>query len=128
MEWFSVDFFLAFLVACALGTFSGLGAGGGTLLIIWLTDAGNFPFPDARIINLLFFIPVAFTATIIHIIRKRISLKPLLPAILCGCLSCLFFSYLSRQWNMHFLRKSFGILLVFIAFKELRTAKAKKAA
>ena len=45
---------IAFLVASILGFLAGLGVGGGSLLILWLTIVLNYPHPQARIVNLLF--------------------------------------------------------------------------
>ena len=46
-------------VGTILGFLAGLGIGGGSLLILWLTMVLGMPQPEARFINLLFFLPAA---------------------------------------------------------------------
>ena len=47
------------LVATILGFLTGLGVGGGSLLILWLTIVLGMDQATARGINLLFFLPAA---------------------------------------------------------------------
>ena len=47
------------LVGTALGFLTGLGVGGGSLLMVWLTAVLGTDPPAARSINLLFFLPGA---------------------------------------------------------------------
>ena len=44
-----------FIIATILGFLAGIGVGGGSLLILWLTLVLEMPQETARIINLLFF-------------------------------------------------------------------------
>lgn len=48
---------VALIVGTVLGFLTGLGVGGGSLLILWLTLALEMPQTAARGINLLFFCP-----------------------------------------------------------------------
>ena len=50
---------IAVLTGSILGFLAGLGIGGGSLLILWLTLVLEISYPVARGINLLFFIPAA---------------------------------------------------------------------
>ena len=54
---------VAILVGAALGFLSGLGVGGGSLLLLWLTVVMDRSQDMARAMNLLFFLPCAFVAT-----------------------------------------------------------------
>ena len=58
-------------VSTAFGFLAGLGVGGGSLLIIWLTQVLSMSHPQARIINLLFFLPAAVIATLFR--KKEFS-------------------------------------------------------
>ena len=49
-------------VSTLLGFLTGLGIGGGSLLILWLTLVENQGIETARGINLLFFLPAALPA------------------------------------------------------------------
>jgi len=42
---------VAVLVGLVLGFLAGLGVGGGSLLILWLTMVLQMPYPQARTIN-----------------------------------------------------------------------------
>ena len=115
-----MPFLLTLLISTLLGLLSGLGIGGGSLMILWLTLVEQLPFPDAKTLNLLFFLPPAILSTLIRVLRKELALKRLLPAALAGCASAFVFSRLSQGWDASLLRRLFGGLLLFAAWKELR--------
>ena len=50
---------VSLLVGTVLGFLSGLGIGGGSLLILWLTMVLDMEQSAARFVNLLFFLPSA---------------------------------------------------------------------
>lgn len=113
------SFLFAVFVGTALGFLSGLGTGGGSLLILWLTLAQNVPQEEARVINLLFFVPSALIACLFRLKQGRLQMKKVLPAIVAGSISAALFAYLANQWDTQFLKKAFGILLLFTGVKEL---------
>ena len=49
----------AFFISTLLGFLTGLGIGGGSLLILWLTQVQGIDQSTARLINLIFFLPGA---------------------------------------------------------------------
>ena len=53
------SFPLVIAVGTVLGFLAGIGVGGGSLLILWLTLVLGMPQPQARILNLMFFVPSA---------------------------------------------------------------------
>ena len=107
------------LIGSILGFLAGLGVGGGSLLILWLTLVLNLEHGAARIINLLFFIPSAIIASFFRWQQGILDLKKILPAILCGCIAAGAFSLLSRQIDISLLRKLFGALLLLTGLREL---------
>lgn len=107
------------LVGTALGFLTGLGTGGGSLLILWLTLAQNAPQPEARAINLLFFIPSALIACVFRWKQGRLEIKKVLPAMLAGSISAAIFAWLAGQWDTDAMKKAFGILLLFTGAREL---------
>ena len=119
--------FLTLPVAVLLGFLAGLGVGGGSLLMLWLTMAIGMEYSQARIINLLFFLPSALIATIFHRKQGTVDLRKLIPAILTGCAAAALFSYIGKQMDTAILKKCFGGLLLFTGAKELfyRPRKAK---
>lgn len=114
-------------VAIVLGFLAGLGVGGGSLLILWLTMVVGTEYADARIINLLFFLPSAFIATLFRFRQGTLSIKKVLPAVVSGCIAAFLVSRLGQQINTQLLRKLFGGLLLFTGLRELfyRPRKAK---
>lgn len=121
-----LDFF-AFPVAVVLGFLAGLGVGGGSLLVLWLTMVVGMEYADARTINLLFFLPCAITATVFHRKQGRVKLKKILPAILCGCIAAAVFASVGKLVDTHIIKKFFGGLLLFTGLRELfyRPRKAR---
>ena len=110
---------MAVFIGILLGFLSGLGTGGGSLLILYLTLWQNMPQQEARLINLLFFLPSALIASIFRIRKGDLKLKKVLPAIVAGSLSAGIFAWFAGQWDTQTLQKAFGVLLLFTGFREL---------
>ena len=117
---------VSLIVGAVLGFLSGLGIGGGSLLILWLTLVLNMPPDTARTVNLLFFIPSALTSAVIRWRKDRLRWRTILPAAAAGCAGALLFSYLGKQINTELLKKLFGILLIAAGFRELFYRPKKK--
>ena len=115
------------MVGTVLGFLTGLGIGGGSLLILWLTMVLNTDPVTARSINLLFFIPSAVIACIFRLKQGNLSLRPILPAIAAGCIAAGICSWLSTVLDVEILKKGFGIVLLAAGFRELfyRPRKAR---
>lgn len=96
----------------ALGALSGMGIGGGGLLIIYLTLVKNYPQTDARAINLLFFILAAASSLIIHI--KKRKMDPVTVAILAvfGIAGSLLGTKAAAAVPSEITAKLFGIMLI----------------
>lgn len=107
------------IIGSFLGFLSGLGVGGGSLLMLWLTLVLDMEHSIARSINLLFFIPSAIIASIFRWRQGSLDIKKVLPAIIGGCISAACFSLLSRQLDITVLKKLFGILLLVTGLREL---------
>ena len=102
-----------------LGFLSGLGIGGGSLLILWLTLVLNVPHETAGTVNLMFFIPSALIACLFRLKQGTLDIKRILPALVGGCAGAVLFTLLSRRIDASLLRKPFGILLLFTGIREL---------
>lgn len=121
-----LDFF-TLPVAVILGFLAGLGVGGGSLLMVWLTAIVGMEYPQARVINLIFFLPSALIATLFHHKQGTVKIKKVLSAILLGCAFAALFSFIGNKINTDLLKKCFGGLLLFTGARELfyRPRKAK---
>lgn len=107
------------IVGTVLGFLSGLGIGGGSLLILWLTLMLDMDPTAARGINLLFFVPSALTAGYFRWRQGSVNFRKIAPAMLAGCLSALAFSWLSLHLDTTLLKKLFGALLIATGIREL---------
>ncbi|MBO7253559.1 MAG: TSUP family transporter [Oscillospiraceae bacterium] len=104
-------------VGTVLGFLSGLGVGGGSLLVLWLTLAAGMEPEQARILNLLFFLPCALIACLFRWRQGVLQPGKVLPAIVSGCLAAFLFSRISLDTGL--LKKAFGLLLLFTGLREL---------
>lgn len=114
-------------VSAALGFLAGLGVGGGSLLILWLTLVLEMAYSQARVLNLSFFIPCAIIASFFRWKQGTLKIKKILPAIIAGSIGAGLFSFIGNRMDMFMLRKLFGGLLLFTGVRELfyRQRKAK---
>ena len=114
------------ILGTLLGFLSGIGVGGGSLLMLWLTIVSGLSHADARCINLLFFIPAALAACCFHIKQRAVHMKTILPAIFAGCVSSGICFWVSSSLDTQTLKRLFGVLLVVTGLRELMY-KEKKA-
>jgi uncharacterized membrane protein YfcA len=117
---------VSILIGTALGILSGLGTGGGSLLILWLTLVLGMTQPEARAINLMFFIPSALVACFFRWRQGRLDIKKVLPAIIAGSIASGVFTFLSRDMDTALLQKFFGGLLLLTGIRELLYKPKKK--
>ena len=110
---------VSLIVGTALGFLSGLGVGGGSLLILWLTLVLGMEQGEARTVNLLFFLPAAAVACYFRWKQGTLEFRKMLPAITAGCLGALVGTRIGRSLDTTLLRKGFGLLLVFTGIREL---------
>ena len=108
-----------FLVGTALGFLSGLGVGGGSLLMLWLTLALGQPQESARILNLMFFVPCALIATLFRRKQSRPDWHLAIPAILAGLVGAVLGNILSPMLDLALLKKSLGLLFIVCGIREL---------
>ena len=110
----------ALVIGLLTGILSGFGIGGGTILMIYLTAFAAFPQNIAQSINLLYFIPTAAAALILHSKHHQLKWNAVLPAALCGCATAAGFSFLAMGMNLTLLRRLFGVFLLFTGISELK--------
>lgn len=122
-----VNFIFNVAIASLLGMLAGMGVGGGSLLLLWLTQIAMIEQAQARIINLLFFLPAAVVSTVFHKKQKTFQLKPVLPAIVAGCIAAAAVSMFSHNLDLNLLKKLLGGLLILTGIREIfyRPRKAK---
>lgn len=107
------------LVGTILGFLTGLGVGGGSLLVIWLTAVLGMDPAAARGINLLFFLPGALIAICFRKKQGSIQWRNILPPAIAGCIAAAVFSYLSTIADVDILKKLFGGILIAAGIREI---------
>lgn len=122
-----VEFLIPLLIAIILGFLAGMGVGGGSLLLLWLTQVAMMEQPQARILNLLFFLPAAIVSTLFRVRKKSIQPGATIPALLAGCAAAVIFTLVSRQLDVAFMKKLLGGLLILTGIREVfyRPRKAR---
>ena len=101
------------------GIISGMGIGGGTVLIPALTMFLNIDQHKAQGVNLLFFIPTAIIALLIHKKNKNLEFKIALPLLTFGLIGAALGSYIALSINPGLLRRLFGVFLFFMGGYEI---------
>lgn len=118
------SFPMAVLAATLLGFLSGLGIGGGSLLILWLTLVLEMEPATAREINLLFFLPAATVSCFFRWKQGALHFKKVLPAVISGSIAAVLGSLLSDILDTDQMKKAFGFLLLAAGFREIRYKKS----
>ena len=108
-----------FLVGTALGFLSGLGVGGGSLLLLWMTLVLGADPEQARVVNLMFFLPSALIATAFRWKQSKPDWHHILPAAGAGLLGAVIGNLLSPILPHNLLRKAFGALFLLSGIREL---------
>ena len=121
------SFPVSLVVGTLLGFLSGLGIGGGSLLILWLTMVLGMEPESARSINLLFFLPAAAVSCYFRRKQGLLTLNKVIPAIATGCIGAILGTWLGSCLNTQLLKKSFGILLLATGLREILWKPMKKA-
>lgn len=103
------------LIGIIAGIVGGLGMGGGTVLILFLSLFLGIEQHIAQATNIIFFVPTAIAAIMINLKNKNVNLKIATPVCLWGILGAFIGSYISMKMNVNLLRKCFGIFLILIA-------------
>lgn len=107
------------IIGTVLGFLSGLGIGGGSLLLIWLTAVLRTDPWIAKTVNLMFFLPTSLIACILRSKNHRLDLKMTLPGVVGGCFASLLGYWLSTMLDTWLLKKLFGMILILTGLKEL---------
>ena len=109
------------LIGAFSGIFSGIGMGGGTILIFLLTFFVGLEQHIAQATNLLYFIPTAISAIIVNFKEKNIDTKLAFWVSIGGVLGAILGAIISINTNVEMLRKLFGIFLAIITIHEIYT-------
>ena len=116
-------FLLPAAVGAALGFLTGAGVGGGTLLVLWLTQLLALPQAQAQGMNLVYFLLTAPPALLGHRKQGLIDGKTARSAILWGVPVSAAAAFLSAGAAPELLRRTFGALCFAVGLREVLTKK-----
>lgn len=119
------------IIGLLSGVISGMGIGGGAILIPALIFFQGVSQQVAQGINLLYFLPTAFFSLLIHIKNKTVDVKTALIIGYSGMIGAAGGAYLAtRLIEGDLLRKLFGGFLLLIGvyeiYKGIKMGKRKK--
>lgn len=109
------------LIGAFSGVFSGIGMGGGTVLIFLLTTFASLEQHVAQATNLVYFVPTAISAIIVNYREKNIDVKLAKIISIFGVIGAVIGAIISINMEVKKLRKFYGIFLVIIAVHEIYT-------
>lgn len=101
------------------GIFASLGVGGGMILIIYLTVFGGFDQLSAQGVNLVYFIPIAALAVIIHTKNGLIRWKKIIPAMAAGTVFSAAGAFAAERIGSPAMKKIFAVFILLIGVREL---------
>lgn len=121
------DWLIASIAGFAAGIAGALGLGGGSVLLLYLTIFAGVAQRQAQGINLIFFIPCAITALLVHSRSRLISWQEALPCAAVGLLGSVGGYMLSGWFDESTLRIFFAVFLLVLGLRELFHRTKKKA-
>ena len=101
------------------GILTGMGMGGGALLILLLSSFLGVDQHVAQATNLIFFIPTSIAAIIINLKQKNIKYNTAYTVILFGIIGAVLGSLISNKLPSKDLKKYFAIFILIIAIHEI---------
>lgn len=106
------------IIGLLSGVISGMGIGGGSILIPSLVLFNSIPQIQAQGINLVVFIPIAIIALFTHKREGNLDLKYSKKIIIGGIIGAVIGSLIALRINPENLKKYFGFFLLLIGIYE----------
>ena len=123
---FEMSVWAALLAALLAGAAGALGLGGGGVLIIYLSAFAGMDQLKSQGINLLFFIPLAVVAIIIHSRHHLIKWKEIIPLCISGLVGAVAGSLVAGMLDASLLSKIFAVGIAALGVKELFSKGSSK--
>jgi uncharacterized membrane protein YfcA len=113
------SFPVAAIAGAVFGFLSGIGVGGGSLLMVWLTMIVGLEPYTARCINLMVFIPCALCASLLRLKQGGLPGKKITAPMILGAAVAGIVAYFSAGLDTQWLKKIFALLLLYTGVREL---------
>ena len=107
------------------GILSGFGIGGGSLLLLYLTLFAGVGQYQAGGINLLYFIACAPAALYAHVKNGLVEGRAVRWCVAAGVLTSVAAAFLAARMDTDWLRRLFGVFLLYVGAKELFSWREK---
>ena len=114
------------LIGFLAGIISGMGIGGGTILIPALSIFFNYEQHTAQNFNLIYFIPTAVIALFTHSKNGNIEKSVLWKIIIFGLIGACGGAFIAINLNADILRKCFGVFLFIMGISEILKKEKNK--
>lgn len=109
---------IAILIGALTGALSGMGVGGGTLLLLWLTAVKGMGQAQAGGVNLLYFIACALPAVLGHRKNGLLEKKAVFWCVIFGVPACVAGALLAARMDMGLLKRLFGGFILAVGARE----------
>ena len=114
------------IIGTISGIVSGMGMGGGTILILCLSLFLGKDQHVAQGANLIFFVPTSIVSTFINVKQKLVKWKVGIIVSIAGIVGAIVGAKISVNLNTNRLKLFFGLFLMAIAVIEIYTLFFKK--
>ena len=109
----------AAIVGFLTGVLASMGLGGGFILVVWLTLAEGVDQRAAQGINVLFFLPIALIALIMHLKNGLVNKAVVKSMILGGLIGAVVGTIGAQLIGNGLLRKLYALFLLAFGMREL---------
>lgn len=107
------------LIGIISGIVTGLGMGGGSILILFLTIFMNVAQHTSQAANLIFFIPTSISAIYVYIKNKNVDSKIGLKLLYTVIIGAIVGSYLTKFIDSSSLKKYFGLFILAVGILDI---------
>lgn len=110
---------LEILFGMIAGTITGLGMGGGTILILLLTLFYGLEQHIAQATNLIFFVPTSLAAIWMNLKQNNVDRKLAKNIVIFGVIGAVIGSLIAEKLEDQTLKKCFAVFIFLIALHEM---------
>lgn len=107
------------IVGFLTGILASMGLGGGFILVVWLTMFSDTEQRTAQGVNVLFFLPIALIALIMHLKNGLVNKALVKRCVLGGAIGAVIGTFGSQIISNGLLRKLFALFLLAFGLREL---------
>lgn len=121
---------LDILAAFFTAALSGMGVGGGGLLLLYLTFFRDIGQREAQLTNLCFFLAASVASLLVHVTHRKISPSVVILLAIGGAAGAFFGAFIAKNTDESVLRIILGVFLSASGVLSLfgkKTAKMKQA-